>query len=89
MEKDLVQENWSKDGEWAVCRHDDCHYFKRKHGKKRRILCRIFDNRIEFKCDSCGGKNTYKFVKEIRDKSKIDENTWIPLESMIAEWEKK
>lgn len=89
MEKDSAQENWSKDGEWALCRHDDCHYYIRMKGKKRRILCRIFDDRIEFKCDSCGQKSTYKFVKPQEKKTKVDEKTWIPLESMIAEWEKK
>lgn len=82
MAEDSAHENWSSDGEFAYCKHDDCHFFVRKRGEKRRILCRIFPDRVQLKCDSCGNISTFKFEKN----AKVDEKEWIPLESMLESW---
>lgn len=86
-EKDSGQENWSNDGEFVYCKHDDCNFFMRYKGQKRRFLCRFYPDRVELKCDSCGEKSTYKFKKDVVQKS-IDENKYVTLQSLIADWEK-
>lgn len=86
-EKDLDPENWSHEGEFVYCRHDDCHFYKRHQGKKRRLLARFFQDGVQFKCDSCGNKSTYKFIKETKNKSL--EGEWKPLEKMFEEWDGK
>lgn len=83
MEKDSAQGNWSSEGEWLLCKHNDCHYHIRNKGRKRRILARIYNDRVELKCDSCGQKSTFKFTKD----ANLDEQKWMPLESMIEDWE--
>ena len=88
-EKASDPENWSNDGEFVCCRQDDCHFFLRKKGKKRRLLCRIFPDKVQLKCDSCGQISTFFFDKSKNYKDKIDEPSWIPLSSLIAEWEQK
>lgn len=87
QEKGSDLENWSSDGEFTYCRHNDCHFYMRKRGVKRRILCRIFNDRVELKCDSCGQISTFRFDKNSNFNTKVDESQWIPLESMIKEWE--
>jgi len=81
-------ENWSEDGDWALCKHGDCHYFIRKRGEKRRILCQIFPDRVRLKCDSCGQISTFYFEKKKMSKKQVDEPEWVPLSSMIESWEK-
>lgn len=90
LEKDSGQENWHSEGQFVTCRHDDCHYYIRqrsKHKDKRRLLARFYPDRVEFKCDSCGQKSTYYFDKSKQPNGKVDEPKWIPLESLIKEWE--
>lgn len=87
-EKGLVQENWSPDGEWIYCKHNDCPFYVRRRGKKRRLLARFYPDRVQFKCDSCGQISTFKFDKKANFKTNIDEPKWVKLESLIEEWEK-
>lgn len=84
---DSGQENWSEKGEFARCRHNDCFFFLRKKGEKRMILCRIFKDRVQLKCDSCSQISTFFFDKLKNFHEKVDEPKWIPLSSMIDEWE--
>jgi uncharacterized UBP type Zn finger protein len=86
LEKDLAPEGWSNDGEFVHCKHDDCHYYNRHKGQRRRLLARFYPDRVEFKCDSCGQKSSYKFTKELVQKS-IDEHRYVSLNSLIKEWE--
>jgi len=89
-EKVLDQDNWSNEGEWLYCKHSDCHYFIRKKGQQKRLLARIFPDKIQFKCDSCGQKSSYYFEKPLnlaKSDSK-NEPEWKPLKFMIDEWEK-
>ena len=87
-EKGLDQENWSNDGEFVHCKQNDCHFYKRKRGEKRRLLCRFFPDRIEFKCDSCRQKSTFYFEKSKNFDAVVDKNVWIPLKSLLdlKEW---
>jgi hypothetical protein len=87
-EKDLDQESWSSDGEFVTCKHNDCFYYVRHKGQRRRLLARFYPDRVEFKCDSCKQKSTYRFTKELVQKS-IDESKFVPLNSLIADWEKE
>ena len=86
-EKVSDQENWSSEGEFVMCKHDDCFYFIRHKGQRRRLLARFYPDRVEFKCDSCKQKSSFKFNKEIVKKS-IDEHKYVTLESLIKDWEK-
>ena len=91
--KDSAPENWSEDGNWATCSHNDCHFFKRKKGEKRRLLARIYPDRVVLRCDSCKEKTTYFFDKSRQYKDMTDEekNKWIPLKSLLdlKEWDKQ
>ena len=85
-EKGLDSENWAENGEFVTCKHSDCHYFIRHKGQRSRLLARFYPDRVEFKCDSCGQKSSYKFKKDIIKKS-IDENKFVSLNSLIEEWD--
>jgi hypothetical protein len=88
MEKDLAQENWSRGGEFSLCSHNDCHYYIRNHGKKRRKLAIMYPDRVVHKCDSCKQKTTVRFKKPIENKTKVDDGPLVPLSSLIKEWDK-
>jgi len=88
MEKDSDHENWSKGGEFAHCKHDDCHYFLRNHGKKRRQLAIMYPEKVVYKCDSCKQKSTFKYKKQKDTKAKVDDAPIPPLKSLIEQWDK-
>jgi uncharacterized UBP type Zn finger protein len=50
-------------------------------------LARFYPDRVEFKCDSCKQKSSFKFSKEVVQKS-IDEHKYVTLQSLIEDWDK-